>query len=470
MTDRKLRRAVQFIFDLACLFCAWQVAVQFARFALPLLGVAGRRESGLPPVWSVILVWSFISLWAGSFRALEKGDRWDRMREALHAGITVVFTVMITSFFTLETQPATPLSRGCELLLLFFVFTALRLATPGGATGLSKRWSRRGGVAVLGFDEEAVSVLEHLRYSETDRIRGLIVPEGRMVKNPAGTVPVLGTTGNLAEVINREKLDRIVLLTGSLSERELESCSAISSRMGVTMSYTVAVATAQNLNYSVYYGIPLLEIEPVRFTAAERLLKRGFDIVVSSLSLVVLAPVMVLIAFLIKATSEGPILFTAARVGRGGRYFTFLKFRSMFMDSSRTEVKASNEKDGHLFKIMNDPRVTPIGRILRRYSLDELPQLINVLIGDMSMIGPRPLPIEDMDPSGMSSRFAIWSEQRASVPPGITGLWQIRGRSTLPFSDLIKYDLEYIHNWSLSLDLKILLKTPLFVLSGTGAY
>jgi lipopolysaccharide/colanic/teichoic acid biosynthesis glycosyltransferase len=183
-----------------------------------------------------------------------------------------------------------------------------------------------------------------------------------------------------------------------------------------------------------------------------------------------LAPVMMIIAALVKATSKGPIYYRAPRVGRGGRYFTFLKFRTMYADSDRQKVRDQNEKDGHLFKMRNDPRVTPLGRILRRYSLDELPQLINVLAGDMSLVGPRPLPVEDMEPDGMSSRFAVWSEQRASVPPGITGLWQIRGRSALPFTDLVKYDLEYVHQWSLLLDLKILLQTPAFVLSGKGAY
>jgi lipopolysaccharide/colanic/teichoic acid biosynthesis glycosyltransferase len=214
----------------------------------------------------------------------------------------------------------------------------------------------------------------------------------------------------------------------------------------------------------------VVEMTPVTFTRGERLIKRLFDFVLASISILLLGPVMVIVAVLVKLTSKGPVLYRAPRVGRGGRYFTFLKFRTMHMDNSRVMVQMANEKDGHLFKIRNDPRITSVGRILRRYSLDELPQLVNVLFGEMSLVGPRPLPVEDMDPDGLSSRFALWSEQRATVPPGITGLWQIRGRSELPFTDLLKYDLEYVHNWSLLLDLTILLQTPSFVLSGRGAY
>jgi lipopolysaccharide/colanic/teichoic acid biosynthesis glycosyltransferase len=194
------------------------------------------------------------------------------------------------------------------------------------------------------------------------------------------------------------------------------------------------------------------------------------DVAVASALILLLTPLMISVAILVKVTSRGPILYRAPRVGRGGRYFTFLKFRTMNAGLARQPLGSANEKDGHLFKMRNDPRVTPLGRFLRRYSIDELPQLFNVLAGEMSLVGPRPLPAEDLDPDGLSSRFAAWSEQRASVPPGITGLWQIRGRSELPFSDLIKYDLEYVHHWSLALDLKILLQTPPFVLSGKGAY
>jgi lipopolysaccharide/colanic/teichoic acid biosynthesis glycosyltransferase len=139
-------------------------------------------------------------------------------------------------------------------------------------------------------------------------------------------------------------------------------------------------------------------------------------------------------------------------------------------DPARSEVSSQNEQTGHVFKIRADPRVTPIGRFMRRYSLDELPQLWNVLRGDMSLVGPRPLPAQDLEPDGQSSEFRTWSEMRSSVPPGISGLWQISGRSDLAFEKWIELDMTYVRNWSLRLDARILLETPLAVLAGKGAY
>jgi lipopolysaccharide/colanic/teichoic acid biosynthesis glycosyltransferase len=139
-------------------------------------------------------------------------------------------------------------------------------------------------------------------------------------------------------------------------------------------------------------------------------------------------------------------------------------------EARRAELAARNEHTGHLFKVKDDPRVTPLGRFMRRYSIDELPQLINVLIGDMSLVGPRPLPASDLHPDGQSPFFANWAEQRSRVLPGITGLWQVRGRSDLQFKEMMDLDSYYIRNWSLKLDIKILLQTPLVVLIGRGAY
>jgi exopolysaccharide biosynthesis polyprenyl glycosylphosphotransferase len=301
-------------------------------------------------------------------------------------------------------------------------------------------------------------------------VRGVILPEHAPEVEAPG-VQVLGRTTQLAELINREQLDQIILLNGSVTGRELDSCSQVFKRMGVAVSCSVDFVPAPlRIDVSTEYGTPLVQIVPVRFTRMQEIVKRTFDIVVAGTLLILLLPVLLLIAVLVKMTSDGPVLYKSARVGKGGRHFTFLKFRSMYTGADLVKAQHANEKGGHIFKMKNDPRVTPIGRILRRYSLDELPQLINVLKGEMSLVGPRPLPAQDMDPDGMSRQFTAWAEGRSAVQPGITGLWQISGRSELSFEEMVRLDLEYIRTQSILLDLKIILETPSLVLKGVGAY
>ena len=194
--------------------------------------------------------------------------------------------------------------------------------------------------------------------------------------------------------------------------------------------------------------------------------KRALDITVAAALLVLAAPLMLLIALAIKLDSPGPVIFRQRRVGKDGRLFTFYKFRGMVADAEARlhEVAHLNEVDGPIFKSRRDPRVTRVGRVLRRTSLDELPQLWNVLRGDMSLVGPRPpLPTE-------VTRYEPWQRDRLLVPGGITGLWQVSGRNLLGFEDMVRLDLEYITRWSLWLDLRILLRTILVVLTARGAY
>ena len=194
--------------------------------------------------------------------------------------------------------------------------------------------------------------------------------------------------------------------------------------------------------------------------------KRALDITVAAVLLVLAAPLMLLIALAIKLDSPGPVIFRQRRVGKDGRLFTFYKFRGMVADAEARlhEVAHLNEVDGPIFKSRRDPRVTRVGRVLRRTSLDELPQLWNVLRGDMSLVGPRPpLPTE-------VTRYEPWQRDRLLVPGGITGLWQVSGRNLLGFEDMVRLDLEYITRWSLWLDLRILLRTILVVLTARGAY
>jgi exopolysaccharide biosynthesis polyprenyl glycosylphosphotransferase len=184
------------------------------------------------------------------------------------------------------------------------------------------------------------------------------------------------------------------------------------------------------------------------------------------LVLTLISPVLLITTILIKLTSPGPVLFVQKRLGFNKRHFNVYKFRTMVVDAEKrmSEVEHLNEVSGPVFKIKNDPRITPIGRFLRKMSIDELPQLWNVMKGDMSLVGPRPLPVRDYE--GFSQD---WQRRRFSVRPGITCLWQIKGRSSIPFEQWMELDLQYIDKWSLWLDLEILLRTIPAVLKGSGA-
>jgi len=196
-------------------------------------------------------------------------------------------------------------------------------------------------------------------------------------------------------------------------------------------------------------------------------LKRLIDIIGSSLVLIILSPVFLVVAILIKATSTGPIFFTQIRVGKYGRFFRFYKFRSMYVGAERQkhELMAQNEStDGVIFKMKNDPRVTPIGRFIRKYSIDELPQLFNVFLNDMSLVGPRPPLPEEV------AHYSIEDRKRLDVKPGLTCFWQVSGRSQIPFKQQVALDEAYIRSWSLKQDLLILLRTIPAILTGRGAY
>ena len=196
------------------------------------------------------------------------------------------------------------------------------------------------------------------------------------------------------------------------------------------------------------------------------LLKSIFDRVVGCLLLLAIAPILLVTAVLVKLTSRGPVLFRQTRVGRGGEQFSMLKFRTMVVDAEarKAELHVLNEGNGVLFKLRDDPRVTKVGKYLRRFSIDELPQLVNVLRGDMSLVGPRPpLPAE-------VAQYAIDDARRMLVKPGLTGLWQVSGRSDLTWEESMRLDLRYADNWSIALDLLILWKTARAVLGSDGAY
>jgi exopolysaccharide biosynthesis polyprenyl glycosylphosphotransferase len=211
-------------------------------------------------------------------------------------------------------------------------------------------------------------------------------------------------------------------------------------------------------------GLPLLHVEHPQLAGARQLVKNVFDRVVAGLLLVLIAPLLLGLALAVRVSSPGPALFRQTRVGRDGRLFTIVKFRTMRQDAERMKVELVSDADGVLFKVRDDPRVTALGALMRRHSLDELPQLINVLFGHMSLVGPRPPLPEEVAQYGDDVR------RRLLVRPGLTGLWQVSGRSDLSWEESVRLDLRYVENWSLMLDLQILWKTWSAVARGQGAY
>ncbi len=243
----------------------------------------------------------------------------------------------------------------------------------------------------------------------------------------------------------------------------LDICTRHSVRLRVVP--TAARLLAREAVYVPGQSVPLFEIVPPTLAGFDFLVKRAFDVVVSAMTMLLLSPVLLLIAIAIKTSSRGPAIYRDQRIGMAERPFEMLKFRSM-RDGAAAEqagLEGSNEADGALFKIRHDPRITGVGRILRRLSLDELPQLWNVLRGDMSLVGPRPLPMRDY------ARLADWHRKRYLVLPGMTGLWQISGRSDLGFDAMVRLDFYYLEHWSVWMDISVLLRTPLAVVTARGA-
>jgi exopolysaccharide biosynthesis polyprenyl glycosylphosphotransferase len=277
-----------------------------------------------------------------------------------------------------------------------------------------------------------------------------------------------GAAASLRQALDPARIDEVIV-TGSTEEGEavielLEVCR----RRGIPVR--LAPTPVELLSHSISAvaapGLPLFELRPPVLTTWAFMAKRAFDVVVASVLLILLSPLLALAALAIWLEDRGPIIHRSRRVGLQEREFTCLKLRTMSVDAEerQDELEAHNEADGALFKIKADPRITRVGAVLRRYSVDELPQLLNVLRGEMSLVGPRPLPVRDFE------RLSDLHKKRYLVLPGLTGLWQVSGRSNLSFDDLVRLDFYYIDSWSIWLDLTILARTVPVVLFRKGAY
>jgi len=281
-------------------------------------------------------------------------------------------------------------------------------------------------------------------------------------------LPYLGTAAELPLVFAERRPDELIVAESELDDQGLLELVDLAHRRGVRVRAAPSTAEllAQRVEYVPGQGVPLFELRPPAFVGTDWALKRGFDLLVSALVFFLGLPVWLAIAAAIKLDSRGPVFFRDRRIGLDEREFEMIKFRTMHADAParQARLEAANEAEGALFKLRDDPRVTRVGRFLRRFSLDEVPQVLNVLRREMSLVGPRPLPVRDYE------LLEPWHRKRYLVLPGMTGLWQIAGRSDLSFDDLVRLDFYYLENWSIWLDISILLRTVPAVIAARGAY
>ena len=473
-------RMLAALVDVISVCLAWEATLELRMLLNSIMVLHLSRDAlalHAPSALSVVIVWAAVATWLRLYGAKPYARAGGYLRSVMNATVLLSAVLIGYGFFTRQIG-TDDISRSFVLLfgpvsILMLMASNYAILTASRSIGRRFRYEER--VAVAGDGPAAEYLVEQLtQCGGPARVVGCILPSSAAIRTPGHHAPVLGTTAAVGEVINRAKLDRIIVANGSLPQDEAAACMRIARRMGVVTSHALPGLLDQDVaeaSLLIGNGLAIVELHSQPSTRKQEIIKRAFDLCLSAVLIVILLPLFVLLALLIKLTSQGSVLYLSDRVGRGGRHFTFYKFRTMLDGADAKRDRAGvNEQQGHLFKLRRDPRITPLGRFMRRFSLDELPQLVNVLIGDMSLVGPRPLPARDLEPDGSSGRFVTWARARSETVPGITCLWQIRGRSDLPFERMMELDLEYVRNWSLVLDLEILLETPLAVLSGRGAY
>ncbi|WP_062304407.1 sugar transferase [Demequina subtropica] len=440
----------------------------------PLNGWMG--PAGLAPWWSTVAIstlWLLQLSWTRSRDVRILGQGPEEYQRIGAAGTRTFALVAIVAFFT-----QWGMSRGYLLFsiplgtLVLFAYRRAWRAWIGEQRCIGNLRQR---VIIAGphrVVEDMVRRLRHVSRDHSYDVAGVCLTGARAAEPLApdlADVPVLGVVGDAAKLAERVCAEYIVLAGSedmSLTEARRLEWELEDTGVGLIVAPTVADVAMPRVTVNQVAGLPLMYVDPPRFAGPSRVLKDVADKAGALALLLVLAVPMLIIAIAIKRGSEGPVFYRQERVGVGHQPFPMIKFRSMYTDADRrrAETFAQDDGNGVLSKRRDDPRITDVGRFLRRHSLDELPQLFNVLRGEMSLVGPRP---------PLPSETELWDQdvaRRQMVKPGLTGLWQVSGRSDLTWEESVRLDLHYTHNWSLGLDAVIMLRTVWAVLGGRGAY
>jgi exopolysaccharide biosynthesis polyprenyl glycosylphosphotransferase len=398
---------------------------------------------------------------AGLYRVRERRPGPGKILSSLIVVALIVLAFGIGTGYDFATSGLIPTS----VVVSAIAISLLRAAYESAALEIMRAAGIRRRVVLVGEGES----LARLRRSLAAARSGLTYEfVGAVAEGETPGLRHLGERDELARVLDEVRPDEVILAEADFDEEAVLEVVEAAHRKAVKVRLApdATELLVQRGEYVPGEGTPLFELRPPVLTGWDWAVKRTFDMIVSSVVLVVGLPLWLLIALAIKLTSRGPVLYVDPRIGVGEREFGMLKFRTMVEDAAdrQAELEPVNEAEGALFKIRDDPRVTAVGRMLRRLSLDEIPQIGNVLRGEMSLVGPRPLPLRD------HRLLEDWHRRRYAVLPGMTGLWQISGRSGLTFDDLVRLDFTYLENWSIWLDITIIARTIPAVIVGRGAY
>lgn len=447
--------------DALCAMVAVEAAVQ-VRFHGHFTHMYGAVSLLFPMFW-------LTGLWLGGvYDSRFIGSGQDEFRKILNVGITLTAVLAIASYaindelsreYLLITMPSV---TGLDLLTRFVLRKRLHKKR---ASGLCMH-------RVIAVGHE-LAVAELIKELKRDKYHGLWVAAACVTGPSSGLdvagVPVMGDFESVPDVVRRLEADTVaVLACPEIDGIRLRELAWDLEKTGTDLCVAPSLLDVAGPRTSVrpVAGLTLLHVEHPQLGGARRVLKGLFDRCVAALALGLLSPVILGLAAMIRLHDRGPALFTQVRIGKDGRTFRIYKFRTMVVDAElrKIELKSVNDSDGVLFKLRRDPRVTAIGSYLRRWSLDELPQLLNVVLGEMSLVGPRPaLPDE-------TEKYEYHVRRRLAVKPGLTGLWQVSGRSDLSWDESVRLDIRYVENWSLALDVQILWKTLAAITRGSGAY
>ncbi|MGJ6980382.1 sugar transferase [Aestuariimicrobium soli] len=437
------------------------------RSQLTLFPHRGDVDSLVRPAIAVVIgVWLVSLLALGSYSQKHLGAGTVEYRTVINATVVAAALLGIGAYLSNY-----PLSRAFYFLSFLIGIPLLVLGRHlmrRALHGARRRGSMRVPMVIAGHPrgiDHLAAVFQREPWIGYDLIGALTHP-GEPA--PTSGIPVLGTPDDALRAVRSTKADAVIFVEGSLRganhfnelARELEREQA---RLIVIPS--LAEISSNRVDVQTIAGVPLMTVAKPQAERAGRGLKRSFDVLAASVALLLLSPVMLLAMLAIKLEDGGPVIFRQRRVGRTGEVFNCLKFRSMVVDAEALKhTLIEHDGNGVLFKLRHDPRVTAVGRFIRRYSIDELPQLVNVLKGEMSLVGPRPALEQEVD------HYKSHVLRRLDVRPGITGLWQVSGRSDLSWNDAVRLDLYYVDNWSFLQDLTILLRTVWAVLRPNGAY